>query len=136
MLERVPRCRQRAQGQAAEVKLIRIGQRGVRKFPATVAGDDLRAVDGCELAGARQEVGVQVRLGDVADPQSVTVRGFAYRAQVTARVHYQRSSIAEIDEVGTVAQPLVDKRKDSRATHPRTGAWAATRGISQAILRT
>lgn len=63
-----------------------------------------------ELDGAGEEVGVQVGVGRVRHPQAPPSGSGPQRAQVPARVHCEGASVAEVDEVGAVSQPLVDQR--------------------------
>ena len=50
---------------------------------------------------------MQVGVGGERDPQPAGRECVAHRAQVTARVHREGASVAEVDEIGGVAQALV-----------------------------
>jgi len=41
----------------------------------------------------------------------------AHRAQVPADVDHERAAVAEVDQVGAVAQPFVDQGQDRRCSH-------------------
>lgn len=99
------------QCQPAQVGLVAVGERGVREGAVSGGGgQDGRAVVGGELERAGEEVGVQVGVGGVRDAQPAPLGGRAQGAQIPARVHRQGASVAQVDEVGAVAQPLVDQR--------------------------
>ncbi len=107
----VPRRGQRAQRQSAEVGLLAVGQAPV--IEGTVpggGGEDRGAVVVAELDGAGEEVGVQVRVGRVRHGQTTPPGRRVQGSQVTAGVHGERAAVAQVHEVGAVAQPVVDQR--------------------------
>ncbi len=120
MLVGMPRRGQRAQRQPAQVGLVAIGERGMRE--AAVAGgggQHRRAVIGCELQCPGEEVRMQVGVGDEGHGQAAPAGLRAERAQVPAHVHGQGPAVAEVDQVGAVAQPRIDQRDQVivRETH-------------------
>src|SRR5204862_5500884 len=107
----VPRRREGLQGQPAEVDFVTVVQPHVVEAAAAGgAGEDGGAVVGGELAGAGEEVGVQVGVRGVGDPQPAPVGGGPQRTQVAGRVHREGPPVAEVEQVGAVAQPVVDQR--------------------------
>ena len=104
----VPRGAQGAQPQAAEIGLVSVAQSGVVEVAAAGGGcQHRRGVRRRELAGAGEEVGMEVGVGGERDPQPAGRECVAHRAQVTARVHRERAAVAEVDEIRRVAQALV-----------------------------
>ena len=114
----VPGRGQRAQGQPAEVDLVAVAEADMVEVPVTGGrGQDRRVVVGVQLPGAGQEVGVQVGVGGVRDPQTTSGGSAADRAQVPRRVHRQRPTVAEVEQVGAVAQALVHHRDQPICIH-------------------
>jgi hypothetical protein len=114
----VPGSAQRAQPEATQVELVAVAEAGVVEG-ATAGGrrDDGRAVGGGELAGTGEEVGVQMGVRGVRDPQRPLGRDRPQLTQVATGVDGQRSTVAEVDEVGGVAEAVVGHRHDGRAGH-------------------
>ncbi len=128
MLGGVAGGRQSAQGQPTQVDLVTITQPDMVEGPiAGRAGEDLGAVIRRELAGAGQEVGVQMGLGRVRDAQPPRGGGPVDRAQIEGRVDGQGPAIAEVEQVGAVAQPLVDQRNQLVSSRPSPVAVRAPR---------
>jgi hypothetical protein len=102
---------QRPQRQPAQVDLVAVAQALVREGPVPGGGGQHRgAVVVRELHGAGEEVGVQVGVGGEGHRQPVPLGGGPQGPQVPARVDGQRPAVAQVDEVGAVAQSLVDER--------------------------
>ena len=95
----------------------------------------LRGIADGELAGSGQEIRMQVGVDRERDPQPPPLGGGADRPEVPARVQHQTSPVAQIQQVGRVAQSLVDDRDDGRVAHPMTGASAATRALVASTTR-
>ncbi len=111
MLVGVPRGGQRPQRQPAQVDLVGVAQATmVEPAPAGRRGQHHRTVGGGKLAGAGQEVGVQVRVGGERDGHTAPGGGGPQRPQVPRRVHRQGPAVAEVEQVGAVAQALIDQR--------------------------
>lgn len=60
---------------------------------------------------------MQVCVGGERHGQSSLSRGRMHRTQVAAHVDYQRSSVAEIDEVGRITQAVIDERNQVHVGH-------------------
>jgi hypothetical protein len=102
---------QRAQGKAAEVHLVAVGQRGVREGSVAGGGGEYGgAVVGGQLHRTGQEVGVQVGVGGEGHREAASVGGCTQCPQIATRIDGQGPSAAEVDEVGAVAQTLIDQR--------------------------
>jgi hypothetical protein len=78
--------------------------------PAGAGGQDLSAVGGGQLAAAGQEVGVQVGLGGIGDPQPPPAGQLQVRGRIPGRIDHQGPSVAQLDHIGAVAQAFVDDR--------------------------
>ena len=63
---------------------------------------------------------MQVSIGGVGQPQPPPVRGLPQQAQVTAGVDRQSAAVGQINQVGGVAQPLVDQRDHAQIAHQPT----------------
>ena len=63
-----------------------------------------------ELTGAGHEVRVQVRLGDPGDRESHGLGGPKVRNRIPRGVDGERTIVGHLDQVGGVAEPLVDDR--------------------------
>ena len=92
------------------------------ELPAAGRGGQHRgAVTGGKLSGAGEEVGVQVGVGGEGHPKVPLLGGRPHRAEVAAGIHDQGAAIAEVDQVGAVAQTLIDQRHhrdiDSHRAH-------------------
>ena len=72
-------------------------------------GQDGGAVLGGESDRAAEEVGVQVGVRGVGDTQTAWVRRRAQAPQVQAGIDRERPAVAEVEQVGGVAQPVVDE---------------------------
>ena len=108
MARRAPR----GQDQSTEVDPVAVAQT-LMLVPALTG---CRGQHGCglvvgEVAGAAEEVGVQVGVGDEPDPQPRTASRGPRRAQVAGRIDHERAAVAQVDHVGAVAQALVDHRR-------------------------
>jgi len=101
---------QGAQSQPAEVDLVAVTEPQVVEGALPGGrGEDLRTVIVSELPGAGKEIGVQVGLGRVRDPQTPLRRGSVDGTQVQGRVNREGTAVAEVEQVGTIAQPLVNQ---------------------------
>jgi hypothetical protein len=90
----------------------------VRELPAAGRGRKHGgSVVDAELVGTGQEVGMQVSVGGVPDAKATPLGGGADRAQVTARVDDKSSTVAEVDEVGAIAQSRIHQRHYVRLSH-------------------
>jgi hypothetical protein len=99
------------------------------KLPAAGGGGEHRCAVGVgQLAGAGQEIGVQMGVRGERHPQPPLLNGRPHGAQVAAGVHHQGPTVAEVGEVGAVAQPLVDQRHDGWITHRLSSGVAAGAG--------
>jgi hypothetical protein len=102
----------RAQGtqpQSAEVELVAVTHSGVVELPAARGGShDHCTVGGRELPRPGEEVGVQVGVRGVGDAKLAGGGGCVQGPLVAASVHRQGAAIAEVDQVGGVAEPFVD----------------------------
>jgi hypothetical protein len=83
-------------------------------------------VGGRELDRTGQEVGMQVSVGGVGDLEPVPSSDFAKRSQVARGIDRQRSTVTRIDEVRTVAEPLIDQRLDRHPGDTHSGFAAIT----------
>ena len=111
MLVGVPGGTEGAQPQPTEVDLVPVGQPGVHELSAAGRGGQHRgAVTGGKLSGAGEEVGMQVGVGCEGHPKVLLLGRRPHRAQVPADIHNQGATITEVDQVGAVAQPLIDQR--------------------------
>ena len=73
MLGRVPGRLQGAQGEPAEIDLVTVAEPDMVEDPLTGGrGQDRRVVVGMQLAGAGDEVRMQVSLGRVGDPKTTS----------------------------------------------------------------
>src|SRR6266511_125733 len=116
MLGRVAGGGHRAQREPAEVELLVAVQAVVVEGePAGPRREDLRAAGGGQLAGAGQEVGVQVGLCRPGDPQASPAGKLQVGGRVAGGVDHQRAPVAQVDQPGRVAEPLVDDRVDVHA---------------------
>ena len=77
-----------------------------------------RCTEGGQLAAARDEIGVEVRLHHERDSQVEAFRQLEVGCRVPTGINDQRSAIAERHQVGGVSEPLVDKGHDLRAVNP------------------
>ena len=108
---------ERLQGQATEVDLVLVGQAAVgERSAASRRREHLRPVGG-QLNAAGHEVGMQMGLGAVNHPEAVLGGSGVDGTQVAAGVNGHGASIAEVDQVGGVAQPLVDQGDDGDFAH-------------------
>jgi hypothetical protein len=89
-------------------------------------GDDARAAGG-QLAAAGDEVGVQVGLDRMRDGQPAPAGQVQVRGGVPAGVDHHRTPVAQLDQVGAVAQALVDDRVDD-GVHVAHGPLLAASG--------
>ena len=121
MLVGVPGGGDGLQPQPPQVDLVAVAKPPVRISAAPGGGGQhLRAVGGRELAGAGEEVGVQVSIRRKPDGQAPPGGGRAHGPQIARRVHDERPAVPQVDQVGRVAQPLVDEADHVRAaTRPR-----------------
>jgi len=78
--------------------------------------EHLRPVRG-QLHAAGHEVGVQVGLGAVDHPQAASRGGSVEGTQVAAGVDGHGALVAEVDQVGGVAQAQVDQGDDGDVAH-------------------
>jgi hypothetical protein len=109
----VPGGRKHPQGEPAEVHLLAVVQRPVGEAqPAGAGREDLGAGGGGQLPAAGQEVGMQVGLGRVGDPQPPPPGQLQVRRRVAGRVDRQGPPVAQLDQVGAVAETIVDDRVD------------------------
>src|SRR5438552_19142520 len=113
-----------------------------------------RCTEGGQLAAARDEIGVEMRLHHERGPQVEAFRHLEVGCGVPTGINDQRSAIAERHQVGGVSEPLIDKGHDLRAVnldgkpalevaglrpltrlYPTDVTALPMRSISQAILR-
>jgi hypothetical protein len=102
----------RPQHQPAQVQLLLVVQALVGELEVGGAGDEDAGAAGGQFAAAGDEVGVQVGLDRMGDPQPPLVGQVQVGGRVAGRVDHQRPPVAEVDQVGTVAEPLVEYRDD------------------------
>jgi hypothetical protein len=108
---------ERLEGQAPEIDLFLVGQSAVgERAAAGRRREHLRPVRG-QLHAAGHEVGVQVGLGAEDHPQAAGRGGGLDRTQVAAGVDGQCPSVAEVDQVGGVAQADIDQGDDGDVAH-------------------
>ncbi|MER6175673.1 hypothetical protein [Streptosporangium sp. NPDC001681] len=129
MLIGVTRRGRRPQPQPAQVDLVTAGQAPMREGLVPVGGDQ----HGCaelvaELHGTGQEIGVQVRVGSVRNRQAAPPRGGVQGAQVAAGVHGQATAIAQVNEVGAVAQSFVHQRYQLLVGNSHGSSQSGARG--------
>jgi hypothetical protein len=102
---------QRAQRQPAQVHLVAFVEAGVPEVAvAGGGGQHGRARVVGQLNRAGEEVGVQVGVRGERHGEPAPLGRGAQRAQVPARVHGEGTAVAQIDEVGAVAEALVEQR--------------------------
>ena len=99
MLGCVSGGRRRSQGQSAKVELFSI-------FESSMGGGEMRrrrcedrCTEGGQLAAARDEIGVEMRLHHERDPQVEAFRHFEVGRRVPTGINDQRSAIAERHQV-------------------------------------
>jgi hypothetical protein len=103
-------CQQRTQAQPAEIDLVAVVEAGVGEFAVPRrGGQHLGSALRAELVCAGKEIGVQMGVGGERHRQAAPCRRGMHGTQVTADVDDQGTSIAEVDEIGGVAQSFVDK---------------------------
>lgn len=73
---------------------------------------------GGQLAAARDEIRMKMRLHSKRNPQVEAFRQLEVGRRVPTGINDQRSAIAERHQVGGVSEPLVDKGHDLRAVNP------------------
>jgi len=118
MLVGVPRCRHRAQPQAAEINFVAIAHPAVDEATLTRGrGENLCVLSRGKLTGTGQEVGVQVGVCGECNAQPQLVGCGTKAAQIPTGVHRQPATVPQIDQVGTVAQPRVDQGMHEVASH-------------------
>ena len=79
-----------------------------------------------ELAAAGEEVGVQVGLDGERDRQPGPLGGGQVRSGVAGRVDDQGAAVAQVEQVGRVAEAFVDERDRPDAASGHAGLVAAT----------
>src|SRR5438094_6755567 len=109
MLGRVSGGRHRSQGQSAKVDLFPI-------FESSIGGGKMRrrrcedgGSIGGQLAAARDEIGMKMRLHCKRDPQVEPFRQTEIACRVPTRINDQRMAIAERHKVGGATETLADK---------------------------
>ena len=108
---------ERLEGQAPEIDLFLVGQSAVgERAAAGRRREHLRPVGG-QLNAAGHEVGMQMGLGAVNDPEAVLGGSGLDGTQVAAGVNGHGASIAEVDQVGGVAQADIDQGDDGDVAH-------------------
>ncbi|SHW21311.1 Uncharacterised protein [Mycobacteroides abscessus subsp. abscessus] len=99
-----------AQPEPTEVDLVAVVQAGVLELAVpSRRREDAGLTLGRELVCAGEEIGVQVRVGGEGDGQPAPGRDLVHGTQIAAHVDDERAPVTEIDEIGGVAQPLVDE---------------------------
>ena len=122
MLRRVPGGGQRAQGEPTQIELLAVLQPPMGEAePAGCGAQNLGAGGGGQLPAASQEVGVQVSLDGVGQPQPPPAGQLQVRGRVAGRVDHQRPPLAQLDHIGAVAEAFVDDRVDGG--HGRLLRW-------------
>ena len=98
-----------AQGQPAEVHLLAVGHAADGELVAAGTGHEQLGAGHAKLSSAGHEVGMQVRLHGVGDLEPAPVRLGQVAGGMAGRVDHQAAAVAEVHEVGRVAQALVDE---------------------------
>ncbi len=126
MLRSVARRGEGFQGEAANVEAFPGQQTVVGVLQAGGAGGDHLGAPGRQLSAAGDEVGVQMRLGRSGDAQAPSLCLGQVGTGLASRVDHQGAAVAEVNQVGAVAQPLVDEGNDLRHGHVGQSCPAAT----------
>ena len=96
------------QGEAAHLDGLPVGEAGVGEAAgADRGGQHGGALNLGEFGDAGDEVCVQVGFHRVGDAQSAPGGLGAYLSQVAFRVHNEGAAVAEVKQIGGVAQSLV-----------------------------
>jgi hypothetical protein len=124
-----------AQGQAAKIDLGPVAEAPVRELGVPRGGGEhLRALRG-QLATPGDEIGMQVGLRHVGQAQPAIGGRGQVRGRITLGVDHERPPVAQVDEIGGVAEPPVDDRGDQASTHrgplrcTLSPAWQRARAI-------
>jgi hypothetical protein len=107
----MPRGTPGAQGQPTQINGVPVGQAQVLEAAGTSRRPyDPGTVTAGKTRGTGDEVGMQVRLGRDRHPQAAPIRCRIQAPKVQTRVDRQRPAVPEINQIGLVAQPLVQHR--------------------------
>src|SRR6516165_3830160 len=117
-------CQQRTQPQSAEVDLVAIMKCHMGEIAVTGRRRQyFCSVCRAELVCTGQEVGVQMGVGGEGHLHTTTVGYLIHGAQVAAHVDDECTAVAQIDEVGRIAQSLIDERDKIDVSHLRPFLW-------------
>jgi len=84
----------------------------VRERVAARSRDEDGRPEPRELAAARHEVGVEVGFEAVHEAQALRLSRTHVFRDIAGRVDDETAAVAEVDEVGRIAEPLVDEGCD------------------------
>ncbi len=99
-----------AEFEAAEVDLFAVGDASDRETVTGCARYEQRGAECAELTGAGDEVGVEVGLDREGDVETSAFGLRQVPARMAGRVDHERPARAQIDEIGRVAETIVDER--------------------------
>ncbi len=105
--------------EAPEVDLLSRDQSLMRVAQLGATRRDHPGAPSRQLPAAGDEVGIKVRLGGQGDRQAAPLRLGEVRTDVARRVHHHGRSIAQVDQVRTVAQSLLHQGHDVGGAHRR-----------------
>ena len=82
------------------------------EFMPAGARDENGRPKASKLAAAGDEIGVEMGLEAVGQAKAVPLSGTGVRGDVAGRIDHKTSAVAESDEIGRVAESLVDEGDD------------------------
>jgi hypothetical protein len=89
----------RADPESTEIDILAVIERHVPEGEAGVARRKDLCTGGSELAAARHEVGVEMRLDRMSQPDAAISRGGQELLDVARRIDHQSSAVTDLDEV-------------------------------------
>jgi hypothetical protein len=113
----VARGGQRSECEPAEVDVLAVGEATHRERMVAGAGHEQLGAEGTELAGPGDEVSVQVRLHRVGNFQAAPVGFGQVAGRMAGRIDDEGAPIAHVDQVGGVAEPVVNERHRGGGGH-------------------
>jgi len=126
VLGRVTRGGDGAQAKAAEAEFVAVVEAAMGPLEAAGSRSEHGRAPGGELAAAGEEVGMQVGLDGERDGQAGAFGRGQVRGGLACRVDHEGAVVTEVDEVGRVAQSLVDEGDRSDRSTRHAGLVAAT----------
>ncbi len=120
---------QRFEREASEIHGLPRNQPVMRMAEPRAARREHSGTPCRQLSAAGDEVGVEMRLGRRRERQAPPLRLGEIRADVAHRVDHHGRSVAQVHQVGTVAQTLVDQGHDVGGAHRgRRQPWPTATG--------